>query len=193
MLFISSPAPADWQKFARERMLKDLGEGGLTAFRVGSLPTLRRLTVETIARKKVHRHVSRHLGAFTAIRDKVLRVSTIGRTFLDMIQEPDLCGGIYHVLAVWEENAGRNLPLIVGEVDQHGSKIDKVRVGYILEERLGLKHPSLENWVTFAQRGGSRKLYANASYSERFSEMWCLSLNIEEAVEPDQHHSVDQP
>ena len=185
ILFISSPAPAQWQGYARERMLKDLGEGWLAAFRVGSLPTLRRLTVETIARKKVHRHASRHLGAFTAVRDKALRVSTIGRTFLDMIQEPDLCGGIHHVLDVCQEHAARNLPLIAGEVDQHGSKIDKVRVGYILEERLGLKHPSLENWVSFAQRGGSRKLYANAGYSERFSEKWCLSLNIEEAVDPD--------
>ena len=193
MLFISSPSPTEWQSFARERMLKDLGEGWLAAFRVGSLPTLRRLTVETIARKKVHRHASRHLGAFTSVRDKALRVSTIGRTFLDMLQEPDLCGGIYHVLDVWQEHAARNLPLIVGEVDQHGSKIDKVRVGYILEERLGLKHPSLENWVTFAQRGGSRKLYANASYSERFSEKWCLSLNIEEAADLDQYQSMDQP
>lgn len=192
MLFISSPTPADWQRHARERMLKDLGEDGLTAFRLGHLPTLRRLTVEAIARKTVHRHLSLHLGAFMSVRDKALRVSTTGRTFLDMIREPDLCGGIYHVLDVWRDHAERYLPLIVSEVDQHGSKIDKVRVGYILEERLGLHHPSLEKWVEFAQRGGSRKLYANASYSERFSEKWCISLNIEEAVDPDRHQPMDQ-
>lgn len=192
MLFVSTPAPADWHGFARERMLKDLGEGGLMAFRNDGLPTLRRISVETIARRKVHRYASRHLGAFASVRDKVLRVSTMGRTFLDMIREPDLCGGIYHVLEVWQSHAARNLPLIVGEVDRHGSKIDKVRAGYILEERLGLKHPSLESWATFAQRGGSRKLYANASYSERFSERWCLSLNIEEAVASDQYQPMDQ-
>lgn len=193
MLFMSLPAAAEWQKYARERMLKDLGEDGLTAFRLGHLPTLRRLTVEAIARKTVNRHLSLHLGAFTSVRDKALRVSTIGRTFLDMIREPDLCGGIYHVLDVWRDHAGQYLPLIVGEVDQHGSKIDKVRAGYILEERLRLHHPSLEKWVEFAQRGGSRKLHSNASYSEKFSERWCLSLNIEEAVDPDRHQSMDQP
>lgn len=193
LLFLSSPPPPVWQQFARERMLKDLGEDGLTAFSTGGLPTLRRLTVGTIARKTVHRHASRHLGAFISVRDKAIRVSTIGRTFLDMIREPDLCGGIYHVLDVWEEHAARNLPLIIDAVDRHGSKIDKVRVGYVLEERLGLTHPSLDNWVTFAQRGGSRKLYANASYSERFSEKWCLSLNVEEAVDPDRYQSMDQP
>lgn len=192
ILFVSSPALDDWQKFAHARMLKDLGEGGLVAFCSSGLPPLRRLTVETIARKHVNRHASRHLGAFTSVRDKVLRVSTIGRTFLDMVREPDLCGGIYHVLEVWQSHAARNLALIAAEVDRHGSKIDKVRAGYILEERLGLKHPSFEDWVAFAQRGGSRKLYANAGYSERFSERWCLSLNIEESVDSDRYRPMDQ-
>jgi predicted transcriptional regulator of viral defense system len=115
----------------------------------------------------------------------MMRVATIGRTFLDMIREPELCGGIYHVLEVYAEYAQRYLRLIVDVIDRHGSKIDKVRAGYILDERLELPHANstIESWRALVQRGGSRKLQANAPYSSRFSEKWCLSINIEEAEE----------
>ena len=180
-LFISSPAPPDWKKFSLERMLKDLGGSEAYAvYRYSRFPQLRRLNLAKIGRETVHRHASLHPGAFIALRDRWLRVATIGRTFLDMIREPDLCGGIYHVLGVYQEHAERYLQLVVDEIDQHGTKIEKTRGGYILEERLGLNHETIGKWVKFAQRGGSRKLYAHSEYSPRFSEKWCLSLNIEE-------------
>ena len=91
-----------------------------------------------------------------------------------------LTGGIYHVLDLFAEHAPRYLRLIVDEIDRHGTNIDKVRAGYVLAERLNLTHPAFEVWRTFAQRGGSRKLYAPAGYSPRFSETWCLSINIDE-------------
>lgn len=75
-------------------------------------------------------------GAYLSIQGKTLRVSTIGRTFLDMIREPNLCGGIYHVLDVYAEHAPRYLRLIVDKVDRYGSPIDKVRIGYILKSAL---------------------------------------------------------
>ncbi|MCH7544406.1 MAG: hypothetical protein IIB65_12305 [Proteobacteria bacterium] len=180
-LFISSPAPPDWKKFSLERMLKDLGSSEAYAvYRYSRLPQLRRLNLAKVGRETVHRHASLHPGAFIAVRDRRLRVATIGRTFLDMIREPDLCGGIYHVLGVYREHVERSLRLVVDEIDRHGTKIEKMRGGYILEERLGLKHGTIDEWVKFAQRGGSRKLYAHSEYSPRFSEKWCLSLNIEE-------------
>ena len=112
-----------------------------------------------------------------------MRVATIGRTFLDMLREPELCGGIYHVLEIYAAHAQRYLRLIIDVINRHGTKIDKVRAGYILDERLGLLHPIIDSWLEFAQRGGSRKLLANAPYRSRFSEKWCLSINIEEEEE----------
>jgi hypothetical protein len=58
-----------------------------------------------------------------------------------------------------------------------------VRAGYILDERLGLTHLSIENWRGLVQRGGSQKLQAKAAYSPHFSEKWCLSINIDEPEE----------
>ncbi|WP_295435308.1 hypothetical protein [uncultured Thiodictyon sp.] len=112
---------------------------------------------------------------------KPRRVATIGRTFLHLLREPDLCGGIYHVLDLFALQAPRYLRLIVDEIDRHGTTIDKVRAGYVLAERLDLTHPAFAVRRTFAQRGGSRKRYAQAGYSPRFSETWCLSINFEEA------------
>lgn len=179
-LFYSSPPPKKWRQFAWERMRKDIGEDDVQDYLQQNLPRLRRLNLDKIGRYAVHRHLSEHLGAFTSIRDSNIRVSTIGRTFLDMIREPDLCGGIYHVLDVYQEHGPRFMDLIVDEVDRHGTKIDKVRAGYILDERLGLDAPRVSAWTRFAQRGGSRKLYAHNDYSPAHSEKWCLSINIGE-------------
>jgi predicted transcriptional regulator of viral defense system len=115
------------------------------------------------------------------VQGKPRRVATIGRTFLDMLRAPDSCGGIYHVMDRYAAEAPRYLRLIVDEIDRHGTNIDKVRAGYVLAERLKLAHPAFDAWRAFAQRGGSRKLYAQAGYSPRFSETWCLSINIDEA------------
>lgn len=181
ILFVTSPDPRRWQKFAHEKMTKDLGGSeAFLAYRLNGMPLLRKLKIQKVGGKIIHRHSGLHLGAFISPRDKHLRISTVGRTFLDMIRQPDLCGGIYHVIEVYEHHAERFLQLIVDEIDRHGTKIDKVRVGYLLQERGRLVHPIMEAWVKFAQRGGSRKLYAQDPYSSRYSEKWCLSLNIEE-------------
>lgn len=179
ILFISSPPSARWSQFASERMGKDLGDD-LETYLDAGLPPLRRLGVNKINKQTVNRYSSVHLGAFISVKGKALRVSTIGRTFLDMIREPDLCGGIYHVLDIYQEHAERYLQLIVDEIDRHGTPIDKVRAGYILEERCGLSHPVLDRWRALVQRGGSRRLYAHHEYSPHYSPRWCLSVNIEE-------------
>ena len=182
---LTTPPPPRWGRLAVERMQKDLGPDGYALYREASLPPLRRLRLAKIHRKTVNIHSTVHCdpGAYVNVQERSLRVSTIGRTFLDMIREPDLCGGIYHVLEVYADHASRYLRLIVDTVDRHGSKIEKVRVGYLLGERLGLAHPTIETWRPLAQRGGSQKLYAKAPYSPNFSEEWCLSLNIEETAD----------
>ncbi len=121
---------------------------------------------------------SRSAGAYLKSRGSSVRLSTIGQTFLDMLQKPDLCGGMYHVLDVWAEHAETYLPEIVAAVETATSGIVKSRAGYILEERLGLRHRHIEHWKALGQRGGSRKLDPAKDFSPTFSATWMISLNV---------------
>lgn len=178
MLFYSSPAQARWREFARERMKKNFGDN-LSIFYDSHLPKIVRINFSKINKRVVSRYASDHLGAFKSLKGKMLRVSTIGRTFLDMLRRPDLCGGINHVIDVYKEHSGKYLNLIINEIDANGKPIDKIRAGYILEEKCSLQNAFINNWLTFVQRGGSRKLDPIEEYSSNYSERWCLSINID--------------
>jgi predicted transcriptional regulator of viral defense system len=119
-----------------------------------------------------------HLGAYKNVRGRSLRVSTIGRTFLDMLRNPDLCGGINHILDIFHEYGKKYLRLITDDIDKNGEPIDKVRAGYILDERLGIDNEIVNSWSSLAQRGGSRKLDSSSEYSPEWSDKWQISLNI---------------
>ena len=177
IVFISSPSPKNWKEFALERMKKDLKDN-LSIYNDNYFPKLIRVNMERVGKRVVNRFSSIHLGAYKNIRNKTIRVSTIGRTFLDMIKRPDFCAGIYHVVEIYKEFAERYLELIVNEIDRHGNKIDTVRAGYILEELCGLKHDIFDRWLQNVQRGGSRRLDPTEDYSSNYSERWCLSINI---------------
>lgn len=181
-IYVSTPATTDWTAFAAERMAKDLGEDW-GDYRASGLPRLGRTTVSKLGKRPVHRYASIHQGAFRSIKDSPVRVATLGRTFLDMLREPGLCGGIAHVLQVFKEHAAASKRLIFDELDQHGTKIDKVRAGFILEDICQLRDPRIDAWVEFAARGGSRKLDASADYEPKFSERWMLSINAATGIE----------
>jgi hypothetical protein len=176
-LFVSSPALSMWKVEAEARMKKDLGSHYDTYCESG-MPRLTRLNLSKIGRMDVHRFHSSHWGAYVNVRGRTLRVASIGRTFLDMLRNPELCGGMRHVIEVYEQHAETYLPLIIDEVERNGSPIDKVRAGYLLDEKLGIKNEVVESWTAFAQRGGSRKLDAAGEYIPVWSSKWCLSLNL---------------
>jgi len=176
-LFISTPSPTDWRKSALDIMEKDLGDEYLNYIESG-FTLLRRNNFIKILRVEINRNNSLHLGAFRKVKDREMRVSTIGRTFLDMLRKPDLCSGMYHVLEVFDNNANNYIKVIVNEVDAHGNIIDKVRAGYILEERLGIKNDVIDKWLNVVQRGGSRKLDPSSEYIPVWSDKWCISINI---------------
>ncbi len=176
-LFVASPKREDWKAFAGERMRRDLGET-MDDYLLHGLPPLTRHAFDRIGRQEVHRFNASHLGAFKHVSGKVTRVATLGRTFLDMLRNPELCGGMRHVVEVYARHGAEYLPLIVGEIEQHGAPIDKVRAGYLLEEQQGLSDPAFQRWQACAQRGGSRKLDPAGEYLPRWSEKWCLSLNL---------------
>ena len=176
-LFLSGPDSKRWGEEAERRMEKDLKDE-FEIYLSNDLPRLERINMTHIGRAEIHRFNSVHWGAYKNVRGKATRVATIGRTFLDMLRNPDLCGGIHHVIEVYEEYAQTYLPAILNEFDQNGAPIDKVRAGYILEEKIGLKDPRITEWEKFAARGGSRRLDAKGEYIPEWSDKWCLSINI---------------
>ncbi len=133
---------------------------------------------EVVRRRPVETYLSKELGSSRRIRGAPIRISTIGRTFLDSLERPNLCGGMAHVVEIWAERAANYEDEIEKEVDEFASPINKVRAGYLLEKYVNSGSPILQKWQAFAQRGGSRKLDPEAPYEPTFSEKWMLSLNV---------------
>jgi predicted transcriptional regulator of viral defense system len=177
-LFISSPSVNAWSTFAKEKMQKDLKED-FDKYCENGLPKLVRTKLYKINKTEIHCLNSKHLGAYKNVKGRPLRVSTMGRTFLDMLRNPELCGGINNVLDVFNEYGKKYLRLITDDIDKNGSPIDKIRAGYILNERLGIDNNKVINdWSSLAQRGGSRKLDPSSEYIAEWSDKWKLSLNV---------------
>ena len=139
--------------------------------RIGRHPT-------HVRRRTIHIHESKIPGKFLKNRGTETHLSTVGQTFLDMLQKPDLCGGMSHILDVWEEHARTYLNEIVAAVNTATSGLVKSRAGYILDERLGFYHQDIEHWKKFGQRGSSRKLDPTKAYAPSYSETWMISLNV---------------
>lgn len=130
-----------------------------------------------VRRRPVIVHETRHPAEPVGISGELTRITSIGRTFADMVDAPALCGGIHHVLEIWERQASNWSNAIIAGVDSLDSKIAKVRAGYILSERLGIDDERIRAWEAFAQRGGSRKLDPDAAYIAPFSDRWMISIN----------------
>lgn len=178
LLFFTSPASTQWRELALARMQRDLGPE-LSSYRAANLPGLARHKVGKIQGLTLNITQTKDFGGgFRIAQDGLLRVSTLGRTYLDMLRRSDLCGGMAHVIEIFEQNAKEHLSLIIGEVDKHGTQIDHVRAGYILEDRCGLSDRRIDAWVTDAQRGGSRRLDPEKEYMPTFSERWMISVNV---------------
>jgi predicted transcriptional regulator of viral defense system len=107
-----------------------------------------------------------------------IRIISIGDLFLEMVRNPDLCGGFQHVLEVYEEMAEVLLNEIIDSVELYGNAIDKSRIGFILNSHLDIQDPIIDEWKAYSTaRGGSRKMISNEPYSDSYSEDWCISLN----------------
>lgn len=177
VLSMTRPPAAEWCRQAKQKMLKDLGEKHDLYMNAG-LPRLLRPNVLRLGQTAIQFHERSQLGAFRLVTGSSLRVATIGRVFLEMLREPQRCGGWQHVIDIFRREARRYLTLIVAEVNQHGAPVDKVRMGFVLSEVCGLASDAFDEWQKYAQRGGSRKLDAGGDYAPEFSERWKLSLNV---------------
>ena len=176
VLIYSAPDNKTWKSLAQKKMQKDYTDNLKNI-----LTPLSFIQINKFGKKNLILFRSASSGSYINVKNRPFRVSSIGRTFLDMIRRPDLCGGIYTVIQAYENFGEQYLGLILDEIDRHGNKIEKVRAGYILEDRCIIKNDlRIEKWKIHAQRGGSRKLDPNNVYSSVYSEPWCLSINIEE-------------
>jgi predicted transcriptional regulator of viral defense system len=177
-LFVTTLPANEWTERALQRMKRDLREN-FDAYIDAELPKLQRHTIKSLGKTHVNKVMSKTAGSYINVNDRSMRVSSIARTFLDSLRRPDLCGGINQVIDAFEDHAKPFLSLILDEIDNHADPLEKVRAGYILEERCGIKDNSRINaWAAFAQRGGSRRLDPNESYWPEFSEKWMISLNV---------------
>lgn len=110
-----------------------------------------------------------------------INVPEIGELFLDMLREPEKCGGEQHVIDVIKEYGKTYSRLIIRHTEKFGTIIDKVRVGFIVEKILNLKNPIVYNWKDLYSkgRGSSRKFFANRSFESWYNDEWNISLNFE--------------
>ena len=173
-LHMTTPKRSIWNTLRNARVREDLPDVEDIERPVLNRPGFN----EAIRRRSVIVHVSSQPWTPSPVSDEQTRITSIGQTFADMLTEPGLCGGIRHVLDVWENEAEPWVEEIIKAVDQLDSKIAKVRAGYILTEVMDIDHPTIHNWEQYAQRGGSRKLDPDAEYAPVFSEKWMISINV---------------
>ena len=172
-LMLTRPDRATASDWLREIMRGQLEPGEETPFplQLVSHPDM-------VRRRNISLHETKAAGAFIKTRSGHARLSTIGQTFLDMLQGPDLCGGMAHVVDVWSEHAETHFDEIVSAVDCASSNLVKSRAGYLLEEHLGFTNSTVESWKALGQRGGSRRLDPTKEFASTISETWMISLNV---------------
>ncbi len=128
--------------------------------------------------RQLHMVESKKAGACVNVPNTNIRLATIGQTFLDMLHHPRKCGGMSHVLDIYDKYALDWTEEIITSVDSSNSNLAKVRAGYVLEEHLGIDDKRIESWKVLAQRGGSRKLDPGKDYTTNHSKTWMISINV---------------
>ncbi len=176
-LHLTAPATPLFKILAEEQVHKDYGDE-LDTLEAEYVFPLRRITHPPHVRgRPLSVLYTKHHGLSLPVRGTYARVSTIGQTFLDMLESPEKCGGMVHVLEIWQEHAKTYLTDIIPAIHQAPKSIHKVRAGYILDEVLGIDSPEIQSWQSFAQRGGSRVLDPTKPFASTYSEKWMISIN----------------
>lgn len=182
-LYLTRPGTTLWRSLADAKLESQLAEL-LPLYQNAKLPRYQKIELARLKKRALHFWSSSRLdqawhAAFKNVEGGSLRVATIGRCFLDMVREPDLCGGIHHVIEVYEEHAATYTSQIISTLNTHGNKLEQARAGYLLERVNPTleEHEVLNRWASNATRGGSRKLDPSGDYSDHYSERWALSIN----------------
>lgn len=170
-IYITEPPSNTWTHLANAKILKD-------NISFNNAPKLQKINFDKVGNYRVIKYTDKIYGEFTALKNSNVRITNLGRTFLDMVRKPDHSGTMQHVLDTYTEFGPQYSDLIIDQFNRFGSPIEKVRAGFILEEYCGVRNPIVDSWIKFRQRGGSRKLDPSKEYKSKFSERWCLSINL---------------
>ena len=128
--------------------------------------------------REISVYQTKHLARWLPIQDSHARLATVGQTFVDTVERPQYCGGMAHVVDVWQRHAGGVHEGMISPAEEVGTPIAKVRAGYLLDE-VGLGDDArVQGWVQFAQRGSSRVLDPAKAFAAEHSEKWMLSINV---------------
>lgn len=182
-LHLVVPAAPAARHLAEARMAEDRRQVPDAAGEESGVPLTNPRPPAILRGRKTVTVTAKELGRWIRVRGGHTRLATVGQTFLDMLDRPDLCGGMAHVRDVWHEHADIHLEEIAASIDDGGSPIVKVRAGYLLDELLGLGSDAraaerIAGWLRFAQRGSSRVLDPSKPFATDHSEKWMLSLNV---------------
>jgi hypothetical protein len=179
MLMLATPYPPLWAQLRERKMLADYGFSSLDEKDIHHFQALHRVMLPADLRsRKLEVHQLTKLHTTQTVADSFARIIEIGSLFALSLDDPTRCGGMGHVLEIWEEHAPTYLEPIIEAVTNYSAPIVKVRAGYILTEKLSLSDSRIDSWKVFAQRGGSRKLDPSEPYAPIYSEDWMLSLNV---------------
>jgi len=178
-LMFTRPDRHTWQVMLRQFRQKILREQKISNEDIIDIIPLHFLEhPKRVRGQNIEMYTTKSSGISQINRGSHMRISTIGQTFLDMLQKPDLCGGMSHVLDVCEEHAATYLDQIIPIINQSKGGLTKSRAGYIFQEYLELEHPSIDQWKKFSKRGGSRKLDPSKSFAPTYSDTWMISINV---------------
>ena len=162
----------------RQKQMIDFAGDFPEYLRDKQVPSPRRIGLrKTLRGRVIDLHRSKAPRDVVAVRGSYARITSIGSTFVDMLTEPDKCGGMRHVIECFEYNFMDHADEIIKSVTKFGSSITKVRAGHIIDEHLGVASSLVDEWVTFAQRGGSRLLDPKKPYGAKWSEKWMIAIN----------------
>lgn len=170
-IYITEPSSSMWLDLANEKIIKDTALFGNTS-------KLHKTYFDKIGNYKIIKYTEKYYGEFAVLKNSNVRIANLGRTFLDMIRKPNYAGTMQHVVHTYTEFGPQYSESIIDQIDKYGSPIEKVRAGFILEEYCKVKNPIIDTWLKYCQRGGSRKLDSSKEYKSKFSERWCLSINL---------------
>ena len=120
-------------------------------------------------------------SSINTIRGSSVRITSPARTLVDMTRKPVLCGGSQHAIDSFLEHAQPYRKQIMTYLEKNGSKIDRARVGFLMDKVMGIKDPIIDAWKEESSktRGSSKILVPGADFSEYYDPDWCLSLNLE--------------
>lgn len=175
-IYFTTCAPTDWRHRAAEDV--DIEEAHL--FDLKSFTAKYPKNIKLDGRSVVISSETNYVDPLE-VSESPLRVSTIGKTFIDMLRDPQKSGGEEHVLEVFLEHGKKYSSLIVSALEKYGRKIDRARTGFVLDKMVGAKSSKLDalRLESSKTRGSSKVLSPNRPFASDYDEDWSLSLNVD--------------